>query len=131
MAAELAVAALGGPVDEPSGGDVVPRPNGIYCHYVLTGTPNTNTNVEAQLKEAPRTEFEALAETMGAEIPLTGVGEAAFRRDTSSFGGGGATIVAWGDGKLATVIINREGGDQATLNAAAEAIAKAVLLASP
>ena len=39
---EMAVAALGGPVGEPQGGDVVPRPNGIYCHYALAAVANVN-----------------------------------------------------------------------------------------
>jgi hypothetical protein len=125
----LAVAVLGGPVAAPSGGDVVPRPNGVYCHYSAVG--DANTNVEAQLKTATRAEFEALADTMGAEIPLAGVGEAAFRRDTSSFGGAGAAVVAFANGKLATVTVNRTGADQPLLNAATEAVATAVLLATP
>jgi hypothetical protein len=127
--AELATAALGGPVDEPQSGEVVPRPNGIYCHYDLTG--DANTNVEAQLKEMTRDEFEALAETMDATIPVTGVGEAAFRRDSSSLGGGGSTVVAWSGGQGVTVVVNLEGGDQAVVNQATEAIAQAILSASP
>ena len=126
---ELAVAALGGAIDAPTGGDVLPRPNGVYCHFVLSG--DASTNVEAQLKDATRAEFESLADTMGADIPLTGLGEAAFRRDSSSFGGGGVTVVAFGDGKLATVILNREGTEQALMNTAVEAIAQAVLAANP
>lgn len=108
---------------------MLPRPNGVYCRWSVVA--DANTNVEAQLKDATQAEFDALATTMGADIPLAGVGEAAFRRDSSSFGGGGATVVASGDGKLATVILNRDGADQALMNIAVEAIANAVLAASP
>jgi hypothetical protein len=125
---DLAIAALGGPVDQPTFGDVVPRPNGIYCHYKLTG--NANTNVEVQLKEMPRSEAESLAETLGAIVPVPGVGEVALRRDTSSLGGAGSTLVAWSNGFGITVILNREGADQAVLNAAVEGIAGLVLAAT-
>ena len=77
---DLAVGVLGGPVDQPGFGDVVPRPNGVYCHYKLTG--DANTNVEVQLKQTPRSEAEALAATMGTDIAVPGLGELAFRRDT-------------------------------------------------
>lgn len=123
----LAVGVLGGPVDEPQFGDVVPRPNGVYCRYSLTG--NANTNVEVQVKEQPQSEAESLADTLGADIPVAGVGDLAFRRDSSSLGGGGVTIVAWSNNVGVTVIVNREGADQALMNAAAEGIAQAVLAA--
>jgi hypothetical protein len=124
---DLAVGVLGGPVDQPSFGDVVPRPNGVYCRYKLTG--NANTNVEVQLKEMPRSEAESLAETIGADIPVAGLGELALRRDSSSLGSGGATLVAWASGFGVTVVVNREDADQALMNGAVEAIARAVLLA--
>ena len=89
----MAAAALGKPADEAQSGDVVPRPNGVYCHYSASG--DAETNVEAQLKTMSRDEFEALADTLGATKEISGVGEAAFGRDESSMGGGGATIVAW------------------------------------
>jgi hypothetical protein len=123
--ADLAVAALGAPVDAPQGGEVIPRPAGIYCHYEVTG--DANTNVEAQLKEMPREEFESLAELLGAKTPAVNLGEAAFRNDASSMGGAGATVVAWSGGWGVTVIVNRDGGDQALINAGAEAIAAAIL----
>jgi hypothetical protein len=125
---DLAVGVLGGPVDAPQFGDVVPRPNGVYCRYSLTG--NANTNVEVQVKGAPRSEAEALAATMGTDIRVANLGELAFRRDTSSLGGGGATLVAWSHDVLVTVVVNREGADQAIMNAAVESIARAVLLAA-
>ena len=104
---------------------MVPRPAGVYCHYAASG--DANTNVEAQLKLMPRDEFESLAETLGATTTLPGVGEAAFSRDTSSLGGGGATIVAWDNGRGVTVILNREDGAAAENVAAAAAIAAAAL----
>lgn len=125
---DLAVGVLGGPLDQPQFGDVVPRPNGVYCHYQLTG--DANTNVEVQLKETPRSEAEALAATMGADIAVPGLGELAFRRDSSSFGGGGATLLAWANGVGVTILLNREGAEQAVMNTAVEAIARAVLAAS-
>lgn len=115
-------------MDAPQSGDVVPRPNGVYCHYNLAG--NANTNVNAQLREMSRDEFESLAELMSADTPVAGVGEAAFRRESSSLGGGGSSLVAWSGGHGVTVVINREGGDQALMNAAAEAIASAALTAA-
>jgi hypothetical protein len=124
----LAAAALGGAVDEPSFGDVVPRPNGVYCHFRVTG--DANTNVEAQLKDMTRDEFESLAETLGATTELSGVGEAAFGRDGSSMGGEGATIVAWSKGQGVSVLLNSE-GDQAEMTEAAKAIAAAILAANP
>ena len=123
----LAAAALGKPADAPQSGDVVPRPNGVYCHYTATGDPNTN--VEAQLKLMTRDDFESLAETLAATTEISGVGESAFGRDGSSMGGEGATIVAWGNGRGITVLLNREGGDQAEMNAAVKAIATAALAA--
>ena len=125
---ELAVGVLGGPVDEPQFGDVVPRPNGVYCRYSLTG--NANTNVEVQVKESSRADAEALAATMGAATPVANLGEVAFRRDSSSLGGGGVTLVAWSSGIGLTVVVNREDADQALMNAAAEGIARAILAAT-
>lgn len=125
---DLAVGVLGGPVDQPTFGDVVPRPNGIYCHYKLTG--NANTNVEVQLKEMPRSEAESLGERIGTDIPVAGIGDLALRRDSSIMGGGGATLLAWANGFGVTVTVNREGADQAVMNAAVEAIAAAVLAAA-
>lgn len=127
--ADLAIGVLGGPVDQAQFGDVVPRPNGIYCYYRLTG--NANTNVDVQLKQMPRSEAESLAQTMSATTPVAGLGELAFRRDSSSLGGGGAALMAWANNVGVTVVVNREGGDQALMNGAVEAIARAVLLASP
>jgi hypothetical protein len=126
FSSDLAAAALGKPADPPQSGDVVPRPNGVYCHYAATG--DANTNVEAQLRNGTRDEFESLAETLGATTAVTGVGETAFGRDGSSMGGEGATIVAWSNGRGVSVILNRE-GDQAAMTAAVKAIAAAALAA--
>ena len=78
----------------------------------------------------PRTEAESLAGTIGAEIPVAGLGELALRRDSSSMGGGGVTLLAWASDFGVTVVVNREGADQALMNSAVEAIARAVLLAA-
>ena len=122
---DLAVAALGEPVDEPSSGDVLPRPNGIYCHYAAAA--NANTNVEAQLKDMTRDDFEAFEGLIDETRPLSGVGEAAFQRDSSIMGLSGAFVGAWAGGRGVTVTISREGGNQAALNAAAQAIATKIL----
>jgi len=122
---ELAAVALGTAADTPQSGDVLPRPNGVYCHYTATG--DANTNVEAQLKAMSRDEFESLADPLTATNEISGVGEAALGRDGSSMGGEGATIVAWGNGRGVTVVLNREGGDQTAINAAVKAIAIAAL----
>jgi hypothetical protein len=122
---ELATVALGKPADVAQSGDVLPRPNGVYCHYSATG--DANTNVEAQLKAMSQDEFESLAETLNATSSVSGVGEAALGRDGSSMGGEGATIVAWDGDRGVTVLLNREGGDQTAMNAAVKAIAIAAL----
>jgi hypothetical protein len=125
----LAIAALGGPVAAPSGGNVVPSGNGIYCHYAAAG--NANVNVEAQLKDMTREQFEALATTLGATTPLPGVGEVAFARpDSSIMGGSGSAVAAWSGGRGVTVSINRA-GEETVMLAAAQAIAAAVLQATP
>jgi hypothetical protein len=121
---ELAVAALGGPVAEPTGGDVVPRPNGIYCHYALAA--DANVNVEAQLKDMTRDEFEAQATTLLMTEPLAGAGEAAFQRATGIMGLPGTSILVFGGGRGVTVSITAE-GDAATQLAAAIDIAEAAL----
>ena len=123
---DLAVAALGEAVDDPSQGDVLPRPNGIYCHYAAAA--NANTNVEAQVKDMTRDDFEASEGRIDETRPLSGVGEAAFQRDSSIMGLSGAFVAAWAGGRGVTVTINREGGNQAAMNAAAQAIAAKVLL---
>jgi hypothetical protein len=124
---DLALAALGEPVAEPTGGDGVPRPNGIYCHYAASA--DANTNVEAQLKDMTRDEFEEFEGTIDGTRPLAGVGEAAFQRESSIMGLGGAFVAAWSGGRGVTVSINREDGDQAAMSAAAQQIAAKVLLA--
>jgi len=121
---DLAIAALGGEVAEPTGGEVLPRPNGIYCHYPLAS--DANVNVEAQLKDMTREEFDALVVTLGMDQPLEGIGEAASQRSSSIMGLPGVAIAAWADSKGVTVSINGE-GDAAAQLAAASAIAEAAL----
>jgi hypothetical protein len=122
---DLAVAAVGGPVDAPTGGDVVPRPNGVYCHYRLAG--NANTNVEAQFDDMTMAEFEQKAQVLSMTTPLTGIGEKAYQLDRSTMGVAGASVLAWADGRGVSVLLNRTGGDQAALLAAAKAIAAKIL----
>jgi hypothetical protein len=121
---QMAVAALGGPVAEPSGGDVVPRPNGIYCHYALAA--DANVNVEAQLKEMTQAEFEATATTLSMTEPLDGVGEAAFQKATGIMGLPGTTILVFDGVRGVNVAITAE-GDAAAQLAAAIVIAEAAL----
>jgi hypothetical protein len=120
----LAVAALGGPVAEPKSGDVLPRPNGVYCRY--SSAADANVNVEAQLKDMTRSEFDQLAGILGMTEPLDGVGEAAFQLGRSTLGGPGASVAAFGGGRGVTVILNGEGDATAQI-AAAAAIAAAAL----
>lgn len=120
---DLAVAALGEPVAETGGGEVVPRPNGIYCRHSAT---DGNVNVEAQLKDMSRAEFGELAGTLGMTEPLDDIGEAAFQLERSTMGGAGASVAAFTDGRGVTVILNGE-GDPATQVAALAAIARAAL----
>jgi hypothetical protein len=120
----MAVAALGGPVGEPQGGDVVPRPNGIYCHYALAA--DDRVTVEAQLKEMTREEFDRQATTLLMDQPLDGVGEAAFQRATGILGLPGTSILVFGGGRGVNVTITAE-GDAASQLAAAIDIAEAAL----
>jgi Protein of unknown function (DUF3558) len=120
----LAVAALGEPVSAASSGEVVPRPNGVYCHYAAAA--DANHNVEAQVNNLTRQEFGVLASAMGLSDPLPGVGEQAFKLDRALLGGEGAVVLAWAGGRVVNVTINAE-GDQAAMNAAATAIATTVL----
>ncbi|MEX0710337.1 MAG: hypothetical protein WD116_03935 [Chloroflexota bacterium] len=123
---ELAVAALGGDVAEPSFGDVLPRPAGIYCHYALAA--DANFNVETQLNEMTREDLEALAARLLMDQPLSGVGEVAFQRASSIMGLAGVSVAAWADGRGVTVSINAsDGADAAALLDAASAIAEAAL----
>jgi hypothetical protein len=121
---DLALAALGGPVAAPTGGDVVPRPNGIYCHYALAG--NANFNVDAQLKDMTRGEFDQSVQNFGVTEPLDGVGDVAYQLDHSTMGGPGAFVMAWQNNRRVTVLINSD-GEQAQMLAAAAAIATKVL----
>lgn len=124
VTAEMAVAALGGPVGEPQGGDVVPRPNGIYCHYALAA--DENVNVEAQLKEMTQAEFEATATQLEMSEPLEGVGEKAYQKPNGIMGLPGTTIFVFGGGRGVSVAITAE-GDAADQLAAAIDIAEAAL----
>jgi hypothetical protein len=121
---ELAVAALGGPVGEPQSGDVVPRPNGIYCHYPLAA--DANEHVEAQLKEMTQAGFEETATALSMTEALEGVGEAAYQKPNGIMGLPGTTILVFGGGRGVTVSITAEGDAAAQLEAAID-IAEAAL----
>ncbi|MEO6349533.1 MAG: hypothetical protein ABIP53_02690 [Candidatus Limnocylindrales bacterium] len=123
----LAVAALGEPVLPPLPGDVVPRPNGVYCHYAAAA--EANHNVEAQVNNLTKQEFAVLASALGMSEPLAGVGEQAYKLDRALLGGEGSVVLAWAAGRVVTIIINDD-GNQAAMNAAATAIATAVLALS-
>jgi hypothetical protein len=120
---EMAVAALGGPVGEPQGGDILGGP-GIFCHYALAS--DDNVSVEAQLSDMTRAEFDAKATTLLMDQPLDGVGEAAFQRATGIVGLPGISILVFGGGRGVNVTITAE-GDAADQLAAAIAIAEAAL----
>jgi hypothetical protein len=120
----LATTALGVPVAAPQSGDVLPRPNGVYCHY---NAADGSANVEAQLKPMTESEFDALAETIDTTEPVSGAGVKAFKRDTSITGDVGVTVAAWSEGQGVTVSIYNPNGQQAPMLAAALAIAQAVL----
>jgi hypothetical protein len=120
---QMAVAALGGPVGAQQGGDVLGGP-GIYCHYALAS--DDNVNVEAQLSDMTRAEFDAKATTLLMDQPLANVGEAAFQRATGIVGLPGTSIFVFDGGRGVTVAITAD-GDAATQLAAAIAIAEAAL----
>jgi hypothetical protein len=120
---EMAVAAVGGSVGEPQGGDVLGGP-GIYCHYALAS--DDNVSVEAQLSEMARADFDATATTLLMDQPLDGVGEAAFQRATGIMGLPGTAILVFGGGRSVNVTITGE-GEAADQLAAAIVIAEAAL----
>jgi hypothetical protein len=120
----LAVAALGEPVSAAQSGDVLPRPNGVYCHY--NAAADANHNVEAQVNNLTAQEFSVLVSAFGMTEPLAGVGEQAFKLDRALLGGEGAVVLARAGSRIVNVTINDD-GDQAAMNAAATAIATAVL----
>lgn len=122
---DLALAALGVPVAQPTGGDVVPRPNGIYCHYAAAD--DDNATVEAQLKDMTRAEFDQSVEFFSLTESLDGVGDVAYKLGRSTMGVPGAFVMAWANGRRVTVLINSD-GEQAALLAAASAIATKALL---
>jgi hypothetical protein len=124
VTAEMAAAALGGAVGDPQGGEVVPRPNGIYCHYALAS--DDNVSVEAQLKEMTQAEFETTATQLEMTTPLEGVGEAAYQKPNGIMGLPGTTIFVFGGGRGVNVAITAE-GDAAAQLAAAIDIAEAAL----
>lgn len=124
MTDTLVQAALGAPADEPQFGDVAGG-DGVYCYFQAPG--DTQNAVEVQLDAMDQQEFNALAETLGAQDPLVGVGRSAFTRPGAYTGGPGATVLAWNEGQGVTVLIEREGADQAALTEAARAIAESVL----
>jgi len=112
------------PVAQPTGGDVVPRPNGIYCHYAAAD--GGNSNADAQLKDMTRAEFDESVEFFGVTEEVDGVGEVAYLLERSTMGVAGAFVLAWANGRRVTVLINND-GDQGAMNAAASAIASKVL----
>ena len=83
-------------------------------------------NVEAQLKDMTRSEFDELAGILGLTEPLGGLGEAAFQLGRSTLGGAGASVAAFAGGRGVTVILNGA-GDPGTQIAAVAAIAAAAL----
>lgn len=124
MTDTLVQAALGASADEPQFGDVAGG-DGVYCYFQAPG--ETQNAVEVQFDVMDQQEFNAMAETLGAEDPLVGVGRSAFTRPGAYTGGPGATVLAWNEGQGVTVLIEREGADQAALTEAARAIAESVL----
>ena len=123
MTEAMAVAALGGPVGEPQGGDVLGGA-GIFCHYALAS--DDNVSVEAQLSDMSRAEFDAKVTTLLMDQPLDGVGEVAFQRATGIVGLPGISILVFGGGRGVNVTITAE-GDAASQLAAAIDIAEAAL----
>jgi hypothetical protein len=126
MAEPLVLAALGEPAAEPQFGDVAGA-DGVYCFFPATA--DAATSVEVQYSTMSQAAFNQLAETLGAEDPLAGVGRSAFTREGAYTGVDGASVLAWDDGETAVVLIERAGADQAALTETAKQIAAAVLAA--
>jgi len=119
MTEPLLLAALQDGVSEPDYGDVAGS-DGVYCYYTVAG--DADVNVEAQVELLTQDEFNSLAETIGADTPLPGVGSSAFIREGSVEGGPGTTLLAWDDGVSVTIDLARD-GDQTEMDAAATALA--------
>jgi hypothetical protein len=124
--APLVPAALGGSAGEPQSGDVLGG-EGVFCHFATLLDPAVN--VEVQFDAMTEAEFNALAESLGVEDPMVGVGRSAFTREGAYTGVPGATVLAWDEGQGVTVLIQRDGdGDE--LREVARQIAAAALAAN-
>lgn len=121
---ELAQAAMGGSVNDGEGGDLFP--DGRYCVF---GTDDAAVRVEVQVVEMTREAFDAQAADFGLTESVSGVGEAAFVRETSVQGEVGSWLYAFGNGMAVGVDV--QGPDeQAAQLEAMRAIVEAVLSGS-
>lgn len=120
---ELAEAAMGGSVNDGEGGDLFP--DGQYCVF---GTDDAAVRVEVQTVAMTREAFDAQVGDFGLTEPVSGVGEAAFVRETSVQGEAGSWLYAYGNG-LAVGVDVQGPDDQAAQLEAMRAIVAAVLSA--
>lgn len=121
---ELAEAAMGGSVNDGEGGDLFP--DGQYCVF---GTDDAAVRVEVQTVEMTREAFDAQAGDFGLTEPVSGVGEAAFVRETSVQGAVGSWLYVYGNGLVVGVDVQGP-DDQVAQLEAMRAIAMAVLSAA-
>jgi hypothetical protein len=118
---ELAEAAMGGSVSDGEGGDLFP--DGSFCVF---GTDAAAVRVEVQVVEMTREAFDARAGDFGLTESVSGVGEAAFVRQTSVQGEVGSWLYAYGNG-LAVGVDVQGPDEQAAQLEAMRAIVEAVL----
>ena len=118
---ELAEAAMGGSVSDGEGGDLFP--DGSYCVF---GTDDAAVRVEVQTVEMTREAFDAQAGDFGLTESVSGVGEAAFVRETSVQGEVGSWLYAYGNG-LAVGVDVQGPDEQAAQLEAMRAIVEVVL----
>jgi hypothetical protein len=124
MTGPLVAAALGEDAGAPQFGDIAGG-DGVYCFFPAAA--DAATGIEVQFSVMTQEAFNDLAETLGAEDPLAGVGSSAFTRPGAYTGGEGASVLAWDEGETVVVLIERTGADQAALTEAAKQVAAAVL----
>ncbi len=119
---DLAVAALRGPVEEPS---AEVHGTEFSCHYDAAG--GSDSFVEAYLQASTRAVCEDTAAFLGISTsPIAGVGEVAYHMDRSQMGDRDAFVLAWAKGQCVRVFIKSD-GDQAALLRSVDAIASRIL----
>lgn len=123
---DLAVAALGGPVEDPAAG-IVSGQTAIFCNYE---SASDSGHVHVYLESTSRADCEDTAHFLGLNTPTSGVGDVAYHMDRSKMGDEDAFVLAWANG-LCTKVFVKSDREQSVLFEAADAIAASALEWSP